>query len=222
MRLLSHSVVPHPLQPHGLSPTSLLCPWGFIVKDTRPGCHFLLQRFFLTQGSNPISCIGRWILYHCTTWEAHLFKQLFSSPLNSWRSGGPRSYSKLKSYSGQDRPWTQVCLPPQLMLSAIIRTLLHQRRAGKSAHGRGESRYGWSPHTWAGLCKSPPAMAFIIWRARSIRWRLLWVKHCWLTFTDMKTEGHVWLQPLKTRVSLSYCLLRFFLSCLSEPQFAHL
>ena len=34
-------------------PTRLLCPWDSPGKNTGVGCHFLLQRFFLTQGSNP-------------------------------------------------------------------------------------------------------------------------------------------------------------------------
>ena len=29
------------------------CPWNFPGKKTGVGCHFLLQRIFLTQGSNP-------------------------------------------------------------------------------------------------------------------------------------------------------------------------
>ena len=41
------------LQTHGLQPTRLLCPWGFPSKNTGVGCHFLLQRIFLTRGSNP-------------------------------------------------------------------------------------------------------------------------------------------------------------------------
>ena len=36
-------VVPDPLQPHGLQPTRLLCPWDFLDKDTGEGCHFLLR-----------------------------------------------------------------------------------------------------------------------------------------------------------------------------------
>ena len=32
----------------------------------RVGCHFFLQGSFLTQGLNPVSCIGRRILYHCS------------------------------------------------------------------------------------------------------------------------------------------------------------
>ena len=41
------------LQSHGLEPTSLLCPWDSPGKNTGMGCHALLQRIFLTQGSNP-------------------------------------------------------------------------------------------------------------------------------------------------------------------------
>ena len=43
------------LQPHGLQPTRLLCPWDSPGKNTGVGCHFLI---FLTQGSNPslLSC----------------------------------------------------------------------------------------------------------------------------------------------------------------------
>ena len=58
------SVVPSSLQPLGWSPTRL-CPWNFPGKNTGAGCHFLLQRLFLTQGSNPglvHSCTGRRIL----------------------------------------------------------------------------------------------------------------------------------------------------------------
>ena len=40
------------LQPRGLGPTRLLCPWHFPGKNTGVGCHFLLQGVFLTQGSN--------------------------------------------------------------------------------------------------------------------------------------------------------------------------
>ena len=31
------------VRPHGLQPTRLLCPWGSPGKNTRVGCHFLLQ-----------------------------------------------------------------------------------------------------------------------------------------------------------------------------------
>ena len=35
------------LQPHGLKPTRLLCPWDSLSKNTGMGCHFLLQGIFL-------------------------------------------------------------------------------------------------------------------------------------------------------------------------------
>ena len=40
------------LPPRGVYPTRLLCPWDFSGKNTGAGCHFLLQGFFPTQGSN--------------------------------------------------------------------------------------------------------------------------------------------------------------------------
>ena len=52
------------LQPYGLEPTRLLCPWDSPSKNTRVGCYALLQRIFLTQGSNPGLPHCRWILYH--------------------------------------------------------------------------------------------------------------------------------------------------------------
>ena len=53
--MLSCSVMPNSLQPRGLYPTRLLCPWDFPGKNTGVGCHFLLWGLFLTQGSNPHS-----------------------------------------------------------------------------------------------------------------------------------------------------------------------
>ena len=41
------------LQPHGLQPSRLLCPWDSPGKNTGAGCHALLQGIFPTQGSNP-------------------------------------------------------------------------------------------------------------------------------------------------------------------------
>ena len=53
--MLSYSVTSDSLQSHGLQSTRLLCPWDFPGKNTRVGCHFLLQVIFLTQGLN--SCL---------------------------------------------------------------------------------------------------------------------------------------------------------------------
>ena len=38
------SILSDSLQPHGLQPTRLFCPWNFPGKNTRVGCHFLLPR----------------------------------------------------------------------------------------------------------------------------------------------------------------------------------
>ena len=45
-------VVSDSLQPHGLQPTRLLCPWNFPGKNTGAGCHFHLQRIFPVLGSS--------------------------------------------------------------------------------------------------------------------------------------------------------------------------
>ena len=50
------------MQPHGLLPARLICPWDFPGKNTGAGCHFFLQGIFLTQGSNP----------HLRHWQAIL------------------------------------------------------------------------------------------------------------------------------------------------------
>ena len=68
--VLNHSVMSNFLWPHGLKPTRLFCPWNFPVKNPGVGCHFLLQGLFLTQGWNTHLPHCRWILDHCTTWEA--------------------------------------------------------------------------------------------------------------------------------------------------------
>ena len=68
--VLSCSVVPNSLQPHG---QRLLCPWDFPGRNTRMACHFLLQRILWLRDQTHISwgsCIGRQIPYHWATWEA--------------------------------------------------------------------------------------------------------------------------------------------------------
>ena len=64
---LVHKLCPTLLWPHGLYTISLLCSWDFPGKNTKVGCHFLLHGIFPTQGSNPCTCIDRWILYHWAT-----------------------------------------------------------------------------------------------------------------------------------------------------------
>ena len=42
----AHSVMSDSLQPCGLKPARLLCPWDSPDKNTGVGCHVLLQRIF--------------------------------------------------------------------------------------------------------------------------------------------------------------------------------
>ena len=70
---VSCSVMSDSLQPHGLQPTRLLCPWGSPGKKTRVHSHSLLQEIVLTQGSKlHLLCLlhCRQILNHWATGEA--------------------------------------------------------------------------------------------------------------------------------------------------------
>ena len=61
------SVMSDSLQPYGLLPTRLLCPWDSPSKNTGVCCHALLQRIFPTRDQTRVSyvsCIGRQVLYH--------------------------------------------------------------------------------------------------------------------------------------------------------------
>ena len=49
------SVASYSLWPHGLQLTRLLCPWDFSGKNTRVGCHFLLQGILPNSGIKPVS-----------------------------------------------------------------------------------------------------------------------------------------------------------------------
>ena len=51
------------LQPYGMQPARRFCPWDFPSKNTRLGCHFLLQGIFPTQELNPGFQHCRQILY---------------------------------------------------------------------------------------------------------------------------------------------------------------
>ena len=52
------------LQPHGMWPTRLLCPWDSPGKNTEVGCHSLLQGIIPTQGSSPGLLHYTQMLYH--------------------------------------------------------------------------------------------------------------------------------------------------------------
>ena len=52
MCVLSCSVASNTLQPPGLYPARLLCPWDFPGKNIGVDCHYLLQGILLTQKPN--------------------------------------------------------------------------------------------------------------------------------------------------------------------------
>ena len=79
VKLLNHVCS---LQPHGLQPTRIPCPWDSPGKNTGVGCHFLLQGIFPTQGSN----LG---VPHCWQMLCHLSHQ------ESSNSQGPSLFPKV-------------------------------------------------------------------------------------------------------------------------------
>ena len=85
----SRSVMSDSLRPHRLQPTRLLHPWDFPGKSTGVGCHFLLQRIFPTQGSNPVSrIVGRCFIVWatreaCIPWRLYL--NFIASQATIWK-----------------------------------------------------------------------------------------------------------------------------------------
>ena len=91
----------------------LLCPLDSLGKNTRVGCHFLLQGSFLTQGSNlrllyPLHlCISRQILANLSyLGSAEARKSRIKVPARQVSSGGllPWHSRWLPSHSGFTQP----------------------------------------------------------------------------------------------------------------------
>ena len=72
------------LQPRGLQPARLLCPWNSPGKNTGVGSCSLPQGIFPTQGSNPGPWHCRQILYHLTH---HPFTEACSCSMRVWKYG---------------------------------------------------------------------------------------------------------------------------------------
>ena len=62
------------LQPHGLQPARLLCPWDSPGKNTGVGIHSFLLEIFPTQGLNLGLLHCRQILYHLLP-DPHLYPE---------------------------------------------------------------------------------------------------------------------------------------------------
>ena len=54
----SCSVISNSLQPHGLQPARLTCPWKFSGKNTGLDCHFLLKGIVPTRERTCVFCIS--------------------------------------------------------------------------------------------------------------------------------------------------------------------
>ena len=67
-----------PEESHGQRNQAGYSPWGFPGKNTGVDCHFLLQRIFPTQESNPGLLNCRQILYHLSYREALYTKRNIS------------------------------------------------------------------------------------------------------------------------------------------------
>ena len=99
--VLTHSVVRLFATPWTIA-ARLLCPWDFPSKNTRVGCHFLLQRILPTQQSNP--CLLHW--------------QVDSVP--------PAPPGKLQVHARNLPNLKYGCYSPQMLLRALELNRVHQ------------------------------------------------------------------------------------------------
>ena len=91
---------PAVLQPRGLWPSRLLCPWNFPDMNTGVGCHFLLQGIFPNQVSN-------WSLLHqqADSWPlSHQGSHLFNfTSLQNGSQGGKSLCDQCQSRGAERR-----------------------------------------------------------------------------------------------------------------------
>ena len=99
------SVVSDFLQPYRLQPTRLHCPWDSPGRNTRVGCHALLQGIFSTQGWN----LYLFCLPHC---------RRILYPLS--HLGNPRPLGLISQYSNVFRIVT--CITNSLLVILAIVT----------------------------------------------------------------------------------------------------
>ena len=71
-----HLVLSDSLQPHGLKPSRLLCPWNFPGKNTGMVVISYSRGSFQPRDQTCVSYISRQILYPWATWEALWYQGL--------------------------------------------------------------------------------------------------------------------------------------------------
>ena len=136
------------LQPHGLWPARLLCPWVFPGKETEVGCHFILQRIFPTQVSNLGLLHCRRILYQLSCQAGHSqFTHLYNGFSVGWSLSifsHHHSLGLLKLAVQDSRPWPGAlgrlfqCVPLQPAASPLT-----QREHWENSLSRTLSSKGW-------------------------------------------------------------------------------
>ena len=86
------------LQPHGLQPARLLCPWDFPGKRTRVCCHFLLYVYWIFVVVQSPSCVQFFVIpwtaahqaspvmdiHMCNKWQLDVEKNGNSETLYFW------------------------------------------------------------------------------------------------------------------------------------------
>ena len=80
------------LQPHGLWPARLLCPWDFPLKNTGVGSISSSRGSSQPRDQTHISCgscTGKWVLYHWATYKAKAHKPTIITS-GKWDSGMER------------------------------------------------------------------------------------------------------------------------------------
>ena len=108
------------LQLHGLETARLLCPWSPPGKNTGVGCHFLLQRIFLTQGLNLCLLHCRWIFFFLwATKEAQSISSHFPSTTNPYHHQFPWLRSLPSTYSKQYKNNTNSCAGIHFFVSFV-------------------------------------------------------------------------------------------------------
>ena len=167
------SVMSNSLQPHGLLPTKLLCPWDSTGKNTGIGCCALLQGIFPTQGSNPTESLtapalaGRFFTTSAI-WEALVLAQigLMLGGKLSARGGAARWYlfSHLSWFS-----W----FPFSRMEAASTKvSFSYWQETQQNLHVHLEEETLISPQVWGEI--SPPVFHVGLWKALS-NWVSLFV-----------------------------------------------
>ena len=115
------------LQPLGLLPARLLCPWNFPGKNFGMGCHFLLQGIFLIQGLNPhlLHLLPQHAyslpLHHCKMFKS---SQLITSIIIQFINVS-LSLEIIWSHFDKQRPLTTMHIYP---IMAIFATEVHLRQ----------------------------------------------------------------------------------------------